>query len=193
MNTEAPRRVVRARLDPALVDEATRSLAARSPSDRVRETEDGWAIADEVPWFMLFFAVALCALALLAHVGTVRAPGYPRGLHTLPWALDLAWIASAWRFGRALYGEWSVSRVGASVRFRRAWRGRVLSESVVDPEDVCSLRVRAERTVIVEGPRQSTLAQAFDAGWLDPPALPQWVADAIATVVERALARAPSQ
>jgi hypothetical protein len=186
---DRPRRLVRARLDPALIEQATRALSARAPTDRIVEGPRGWSIRDEIPWFLLFFAVALGALAALAHIGTVRAPGYPRGLRSMPWVLDLAWLICAARFARALHGSWSIVLDQGALCVQRAWRGMIQSELRVDPEDICSVRVSADGEVRIEGPRQAILGRAFRAGWLDPPSLPSWVADAVATLAERAQAR----
>jgi hypothetical protein len=186
---ESPRRWVRARLDPALIAQADRALDGRVPTDRITREAHGWSIRDEVPWFLLFFAVALGALALLAHIGTIRAPGYPRGLRSLPWVLDIAWLLSASRFARALYGSWSITLAPGALTVLRRWGARVRSELRVDPEDICSVRVCPDGEVRIEGPRQTSLGPAFRAGWLDPPALPRWVAEAVATLAERAQSR----
>ncbi len=181
--------MIRPRLDPPLVDAALDALEARSPSDRARREGDGWVVRDEVPWFLLFAAVALVLLAAIAHTGAARAAGYPRALRPLPWLMDAGWLASLAGFLRRYWGAFSFALRERSLVFTWTFRGRALREVSVDPEDVQAVRVLSDRTVTLEGPRNQVIASPFRAGALDPPWLARWIADAVVALGERALAR----
>lgn len=185
----AVRRGVRARLDPALVDATVDALTARAPSDRIAPIERGWVVRDEVPWFALFAAVALFALALLAHAGSSRAPGFPRSFLVLPWLFDLGWIAMAYLFAQRLWGSLAIVLEGSSLVIERTVRGKTVWRCAIDPEELQAVRVASDRVVSVEGPRNQVLATVFTAGVLDPPTLARWIADAVVALSERALAR----
>jgi hypothetical protein len=185
----AVRRGVRARLDPSLVQESIDALTERAPSDRIRPTERGWIVRDEIPWFVLFFAVALFALALLAHAGLARAPRFPRSFRVLPWLFDLGWIASLWLFVRQLWGELSLSLEGEALVIARLFRGRPVKSTHLDPEDVLAVRVTDDRVVSIEGPQNQKPVTVFCAGPLDPPTLAKWIADCVVSLCERAQSR----
>jgi hypothetical protein len=186
---KALRRGVRARLDPELVRESIAALTTRAPTDRIRATERGWEVHDEVPWFVLFFAVALLALALIAHAGTARAPGFPRTFRVIPWLLDLGCLASGYLFARRLWGSMSIALEGDALVIERTFRGKTVSVARLDPEEIQAVRVLEDRVVSIEGPRNQTLATVFRAGLLDSPALARWIADSVVALCERALER----
>lgn len=185
----AVRRGVRARLDPSLVQESIDALTARAPSDRIRATERGWIVRDEIAWFVLFFAVALFALALIAHAGVARAPRFPRSFRVLPWLFDAGWIASLWLFARQLWGELSISLEGETLVIARLFRGRPSKSTQLDPEDVLAVRVADDRVVSIEGPQNQKPVTVFSAGPLDPPTLARWIADCVVSLCERAQSR----
>jgi hypothetical protein len=183
------RRLIRARLDPDVAQSTIESLTARAPTDRIQRTESGWTMRDEVPWFLLFAAVALVLLASIAHAGSARAPGFPRALRLLPWLMDVGWVFSTWGFFRRYWGRFTIALRDRALVFSWSFRDRVLREERLDPEDVQSVRVTGGKTVVVEGPRNQVLSKPFDAGLLDPPSLARWIADAIAALTERAMSR----
>lgn len=183
------RRGVRARLDPSLVQQSIDTLTERAPSDRIRATERGWVVRDEVPWFVLFFAVALFSLAAIAHAGVARAPRFPHSFRVLPWLFDLGWVACVWLFARQLWGALSISLDGDTLRIERLFRERPVKSHSIDPEDVLAVRVADERTVSIEGPQNQKALTVFTAGPLDPPTLPKWIADCVVALCERAQSR----
>jgi hypothetical protein len=183
------RRVVRARLDPSLVQASIDALTQRAPSDRIRATEHGWLVREEIPWFLLVFAIALFALALLGHAGLARTARLPRSFQVLPWLFDTGWIASAWLFVRQLWSELSIALEGKMLVIARSFRGRVLTCTRLDPENVLAVRVTDDRIVSIEGPHPQKPVAVFIAGPLDPPTLARWIADCIVSLCERAQAR----
>ncbi|MBL8681395.1 MAG: hypothetical protein JNK05_19610 [Myxococcales bacterium] len=189
MATADTRRLIRPRLDRALVDAAIDSLDARFPSDRIVRGERGWIVRDDAPWFLLFAAVALVLLAGIAHTGAARAAGFPRSLRALPWLLDAGWIACAATFFRRFWGACAISLREQTLVFEWTFRGRVLRAVTVDAEDVQAVRLAGERTVTLEGPRNQVLATPYVGATLDPPWLSRWHCEAVASLCERALSR----
>lgn len=183
------RRLIRPRLDGALVDAAVEALDARFPSDRIVRQNAGWIVRDDAPWFLLFAAVALFLLAGIAHTGAARAAGFRRALRVLPWLLDLGWIASIAAFLRRYWGAFSLELRERTIVFGWTFRGRTLREVTVDAEEVQAVRIVGERAVTLEGPRNQVLAAPYTAATLDPPWMARWLSEAIASLCERALAR----
>ncbi|MDP3279379.1 MAG: hypothetical protein Q8Q09_29585 [Deltaproteobacteria bacterium] len=183
---------IRARLDPALLDDTEISLRKRCPTDRAVLTQASLCVRDEVPWFLGFFAVTFTALAILGHVASAHVPGYPLRLRIMPWLFDGLTLGCAVTFFRALYGSTEFRWSDGSLTTLR-WLGRrSVMTSTTDPQEVVAIR-HTQSQISLEGPQHKVLATPFKTGLLDPPALTHWVAEVLTLAVERGLSQSRSK
>lgn len=185
----------RAVVDFAATDDVLASrfaaLLTRAPSDRI-EVVGAHAVTyrEEPPWYFTVTYGATQGMAILTHIASTRTNHWFAAT-ALAVLLDVFAVYCLARLVFALAWRLEIEVSPGSVDLReRIWSRtlRVKTLSVHDLAAVLVVGASGKRRAVIVGARNEECAVLFRERFLDPPALPRWMADLFAVLASGAAA-----